>query len=157
VTDLLYSDVENDLRASVRDLLARRSPVSRVLAQLESMEVGSPEFSNRFAAFEKSVEKHAEAEEHQDGRRSLFLHLARWLRGRSRHQQALSDGHRRRSTAQLELQLAPILLHDGARLFDGLDAANLEFTLRPPAETTTVVHLSYDVRRTLLNAANQLF
>ncbi len=36
--DLLYSDVENDLRASVRDLLAQRSPVSRVLAQIESGE-----------------------------------------------------------------------------------------------------------------------
>jgi alkylation response protein AidB-like acyl-CoA dehydrogenase len=38
MTDLLYSDVENDLRASVRDLLAQRSPVSRVLAQVESGE-----------------------------------------------------------------------------------------------------------------------
>jgi len=48
---------------------------------------------------------------------------------------------------RLELQLAPLLLHGGARLFDGLDTANLEFVLRPPAEATTVVHLSYDVRR----------
>lgn len=42
------------------------SEANEVLAQLESMEVGSPEFSNRFAAFEKSVERHAEAEEHQE-------------------------------------------------------------------------------------------
>jgi alkylation response protein AidB-like acyl-CoA dehydrogenase len=38
MNDLLYSDVENDLRASVRDLLTQRSPVSRVLARVESGE-----------------------------------------------------------------------------------------------------------------------
>ncbi len=36
--NLLYSDVENELRASVRDMLAQRSPVSRVLANIESGE-----------------------------------------------------------------------------------------------------------------------
>ena len=36
MSDLLYSDVETSLRASVRDLLARRSPVSRVLSQVEA-------------------------------------------------------------------------------------------------------------------------
>ena len=34
--DLLYSDVETQLREGVRDALARRSPVARVLAQIES-------------------------------------------------------------------------------------------------------------------------
>jgi len=38
MTDLLYSEVENDLRGSVRDLLAQRSPVDRVLARVESGE-----------------------------------------------------------------------------------------------------------------------
>jgi len=38
MTDLLYSEVENDLRGSVRDLLAQRSPVERVLARVESGE-----------------------------------------------------------------------------------------------------------------------
>jgi len=36
--NLLYSDVENELRASVRDMLAQRSPVTRVLANIESGE-----------------------------------------------------------------------------------------------------------------------
>jgi alkylation response protein AidB-like acyl-CoA dehydrogenase len=36
MSDLLYSDVETSLRASVRDLLTRRSPVSRVLSQVEA-------------------------------------------------------------------------------------------------------------------------
>ena len=34
--DLLYSDVETELREGVRDALARRSPVSAVLARIES-------------------------------------------------------------------------------------------------------------------------
>jgi alkylation response protein AidB-like acyl-CoA dehydrogenase len=38
MTDLLYSEVENDLRGSVRDLLAQRSPVERVLARVEAGE-----------------------------------------------------------------------------------------------------------------------
>ena len=38
MTDLLYSEVENDLRGGVRDLLAQRSPVERVLARAESGE-----------------------------------------------------------------------------------------------------------------------
>jgi alkylation response protein AidB-like acyl-CoA dehydrogenase len=36
MSELLYDDVETDLRASVRDMLATRSPVSRVLAQIEN-------------------------------------------------------------------------------------------------------------------------
>ncbi|MDT5028855.1 MAG: hypothetical protein QOE61_5281 [Micromonosporaceae bacterium] len=36
MSDLLYSDVETSLRASVRDLLAQRSPVSRVLSRVEA-------------------------------------------------------------------------------------------------------------------------
>ena len=35
-SELLYDEVETDLRASVKDMLATRSPVSRVLAQLEN-------------------------------------------------------------------------------------------------------------------------
>ncbi len=38
MTDLLYSDVEEDLRASVRALLVDRSPAPRVLARVESDE-----------------------------------------------------------------------------------------------------------------------
>jgi dihydrofolate reductase len=47
---------------------------------------------------------------------------------------------------RIELQLSPILLQGGARLFDGIEAANLQFTLRGPVEATTVAHLTYDVR-----------
>jgi hypothetical protein len=49
---------------------------------------------------------------------------------------------------ELQLQLAPLLLHAGARLFDGLEAANPGFALRGPVTATTVAHLTYDVRRT---------
>jgi dihydrofolate reductase len=49
---------------------------------------------------------------------------------------------------RIELQLAPLLLHAGARLFDGLEAANPGFALRGPVTATTVAHLTYDVRRT---------
>jgi alkylation response protein AidB-like acyl-CoA dehydrogenase len=38
VSDLLYSDVESELRASVRGLLAQRSPVTQVLARIEANE-----------------------------------------------------------------------------------------------------------------------
>ena len=48
---------------------------------------------------------------------------------------------------RIELQLSPMLLHGGERLFDGLAAANLKFTLRGPVEATTVAHLTYDVRQ----------
>jgi alkylation response protein AidB-like acyl-CoA dehydrogenase len=37
-TSLLYTDIETQLRASVKDLLAQRSPVNRVLARVESGE-----------------------------------------------------------------------------------------------------------------------
>jgi dihydrofolate reductase len=46
---------------------------------------------------------------------------------------------------RIELQLAPMLLHGGARLFDGLEDANLKFILREPVGATSVVHLTYDV------------
>ena len=36
MTDLLYSDVEEDLRSSVRSLLADRSPWSQVLKRAET-------------------------------------------------------------------------------------------------------------------------
>lgn len=48
---------------------------------------------------------------------------------------------------RIELQLASMLLHSGARLFESLDTANLKFTLRSPAEVTTVAHLTLDVSR----------
>jgi dihydrofolate reductase len=48
---------------------------------------------------------------------------------------------------RIELQVAPLLLHGGARLFDGLETANLLFTPRGPAQVTSVTHLTYDVRR----------
>jgi alkylation response protein AidB-like acyl-CoA dehydrogenase len=38
MTDLLYSDVEEELRSSVRGVLAQRSPVSHILANLEKGE-----------------------------------------------------------------------------------------------------------------------
>jgi dihydrofolate reductase len=47
---------------------------------------------------------------------------------------------------RLELQLAPLLLHGGAKLFDGLADANLVFTTRGTPVNTTVTHLTYDVR-----------
>ena len=48
---------------------------------------------------------------------------------------------------RIELQLSPVLLHDGARLFEGLEAANLTLTLRSPVAATSVAHLTYDVTR----------
>lgn len=48
---------------------------------------------------------------------------------------------------RIELQLTPILLHDGARLFDGLETSGLVFVPRGMPVTTTTTHLSYDVRR----------
>jgi dihydrofolate reductase len=48
---------------------------------------------------------------------------------------------------RVELQLAPILLHGGARLFDVPQSTNLVFVQRGEARTTSVTHLSYDVRR----------
>jgi dihydrofolate reductase len=48
---------------------------------------------------------------------------------------------------RIELQLTPILLHDGAKLFDGLERANLLFTPRGAPVTTSTTHLSYNVRR----------
>jgi alkylation response protein AidB-like acyl-CoA dehydrogenase len=42
VTELLYSDVEEQLRSSVRDLLADRAPWSSVLARTESAESYDP-------------------------------------------------------------------------------------------------------------------
>jgi alkylation response protein AidB-like acyl-CoA dehydrogenase len=38
MTDLLYSEVENELRGSVRSMLAQRSPVTQVLARIEANE-----------------------------------------------------------------------------------------------------------------------
>ena len=35
MSELLYEQVETDLRGSVRDMLSSRSPVSRVLANIE--------------------------------------------------------------------------------------------------------------------------
>jgi dihydrofolate reductase len=48
---------------------------------------------------------------------------------------------------RVELQLTPILLHGGARLFDGLETADLVFTPSGTPVTTSTTHLSYDVRR----------
>lgn len=48
---------------------------------------------------------------------------------------------------RIELQLTPILLHGGARLFDGLGSANLAISPRGAPVTTSTTHLSYDVRR----------
>lgn len=47
---------------------------------------------------------------------------------------------------RLELQLVPVLLHGGAKLFDDLAEARLAFTPCGTARTT-ITHLSYDVRR----------
>ena len=38
MTDLLYSDVEEDLRASVRDLLAAKADAAALLARVETTE-----------------------------------------------------------------------------------------------------------------------
>lgn len=48
---------------------------------------------------------------------------------------------------RIELQLTPILLHGGAKLFDGLATANLVFTPRGTPVTTSTTHLTYDVRK----------
>jgi dihydrofolate reductase len=48
---------------------------------------------------------------------------------------------------RIELQLSPLLLHEGARLFDGLDKTGLRFTLRGPVVATSVAHLTLDVIR----------
>lgn len=48
---------------------------------------------------------------------------------------------------RIELQLTPILLHGGAKLFDGLEKANLRFTPRGTPVTTSTTHLTYDVSR----------
>jgi hypothetical protein len=48
---------------------------------------------------------------------------------------------------RIELQLTPILLHGGAKLFDGLENANLVFTPRGTPVTTATTHLTYDARR----------
>jgi dihydrofolate reductase len=45
---------------------------------------------------------------------------------------------------RLELQLSPILLRGGAKLFDLPESANLVFTQRE-AHTTSVIHVTYDV------------
>ncbi|HJQ42760.1 MAG TPA: acyl-CoA dehydrogenase family protein [Jatrophihabitantaceae bacterium] len=42
MTDLLYSDVEDQLRASVRDLLAKQAPVAETLKRVESGEPYDP-------------------------------------------------------------------------------------------------------------------
>jgi dihydrofolate reductase len=48
---------------------------------------------------------------------------------------------------RIELQLTPILLHGGSKLFDGLEKANLVFTPRGTPVTTSTTHLTYDVRK----------
>ena len=48
---------------------------------------------------------------------------------------------------RIELQLSPLLLHGGARLFDGLEKADLKLTLRGPVVATSVAHLTFDVAR----------
>ena len=42
------------------------SEANEVLAELEKMEVDDPEFDEQFAAFEKSVDRHADAEEREE-------------------------------------------------------------------------------------------
>jgi hemerythrin superfamily protein len=42
------------------------SEANEVLKDLESLEVGSAEFDEKLAAFEKAVDSHAEAEEHEE-------------------------------------------------------------------------------------------
>jgi dihydrofolate reductase len=46
---------------------------------------------------------------------------------------------------RIELQLSPLLLHGGERLFEGLEKAALTFTLRGPVAATSVAHLTFDV------------
>jgi dihydrofolate reductase len=59
---------------------------------------------------------------------------------------------------RLELQLAPILLHAGVKLFDGLAEANLVFIPRGAPVTTTVTHLTYDcIGRRSLGGMGQYF
>lgn len=48
---------------------------------------------------------------------------------------------------RIQLQLSPLLLHGGARLFDGLEGTGLRLTLRGPAVATSVAHLTFDVQR----------
>jgi dihydrofolate reductase len=45
---------------------------------------------------------------------------------------------------RIELQLSPVLLHGGERLFDGLEETDLRFTLRGPVVVTSVAHLTFD-------------
>jgi dihydrofolate reductase len=47
---------------------------------------------------------------------------------------------------RVDLQLVPMLLGGGERIFDGL-GTELRFRQRGPAVTTSVTHLSYDVRK----------
>ena len=47
---------------------------------------------------------------------------------------------------RLELQVVPILLHGGAALFDGLSDAGLAFVPSGVPVTTSVTHVTYDVR-----------
>jgi len=48
---------------------------------------------------------------------------------------------------RIELQLSPVLLHGGARLFDSLEKADLKLTLHGPVVATSVAHLTFDVHR----------
>jgi hypothetical protein len=47
----------------------------------------------------------------------------------------------------VELQLRPVLLGQGRRLFDGLPAALMELDLVRVLEAPGTLHLRYDVRR----------
>ena len=48
---------------------------------------------------------------------------------------------------RIELQLTPLLLHGGARLFDGLEQTDLKLYLRSPVVATSVAHLTFDIGR----------
>lgn len=45
---------------------AEEDEANHVLAHLETLDVGSPEFDNEFASFERAVIQHAEKEEHEE-------------------------------------------------------------------------------------------
>ena len=47
----------------------------------------------------------------------------------------------------IEIQLRPVLLGQGRRLFDGLPAEHIELDLVRTFEAPGVLHLRYDVRR----------